>query len=156
MKYLVIFLCAFCTCTVNAQTKGHGKVKMHHGKKNAGVIRPSAVIPIAITNHFSSNYPGASQVNWSNKGNNYMARYMSGPYWTTTTYTPKGTVVETKTFMPAAQAPKAVMIYKNANPSFVVGDVIKLELPGKQPVYQVQVENGQYVYLNDIGLKVKF
>lgn len=173
MKYLLICLLALFTISATAQGKGHGKGKGHykHGWSHTSNLPPGLAkrngnlppglakktsLPPGLEKRFATDFPTATKVTWSKRKGNHVARYYTGDYWTTTTYTPQGKIVETRTFIPVAQAPQPVVVYRQANPSVNIADVVRLELPGKEPVYQVRVEKGQYVYLNQSGVRVNF
>ncbi len=160
MRYILICLIALLTIGANAQGKGHWK---HHGKGHKhwkqshnlppGIAKKTS-LPPGISKHFATTYPGATKVVWTQPKGKYRAKYLSNGYWTTTTYTPQATVVETRTFIPVAKAPQPVIIYKEANPSITIADIIRLELPGKETLYKVRTAPGRYVYVNETGTKV--
>jgi hypothetical protein len=164
MKYLFIFLLALFSIESIAQGKGNGKARGHLKNKHAdksvhispGQAKKSISVPAGITRHFSTNYPAVTNTRWTRSGNNYMATYKKNSLRTTTTYTLDGKIVETRSFIPATSLPNVVTTYSKANPLVQVGNVVRLQLPDKEPVYRIEVQNGQYVYLNDNGLKVNF
>jgi hypothetical protein len=155
MKYFIIFLLSLFTIEISAQGKGKAK---GHGKHKKTMVnhKHSFHIPPGLAKKFGTEHPGVSNLTWKSAGKNYMAKYKANSYWTTTTYTRDGQTVETKTFFPPNKSPNAISLYKAAHPSAHIGNVVRLELPQKEPVYRVEIQKGEFVYLNDNGIRVNF
>lgn len=112
-------------------------------------------VPAKVQAAFARDYGNISNVRWTKSRGNWTATYNGGLFGgvnSIATYHANGRRVDTRTNVPLAQIPQPVTIWQQrVGSSIQLGRILRIDLPGSQPVYQVTQGNGQIVYLNNTG-----
>lgn len=146
------------TAFAQGKGKGHGKdkhtkvknEKSDHAKNNIGV-------PNKVQTAFTKDYPNAYNVNWAKNRGDWTATYSVNGFRTTATYHANGSRRDTRTYIPVAQAPQPVVIYRErVGPSIQIGKILKIDMPGRPEVYQLQTTTGRLVYVDSKGSVITF
>jgi hypothetical protein len=150
----------------NGNGNGNTKVKIKHDddhdnktvkvKTNTNNNVNVSGVPSKVQAAFASEYGNLGNVRWTKSRGNWTAT--GGAFGSSiATYHANGQRIDTRTYIPVAQAPQPVVIYRQrVGPSVTIGKILKIDLPGSQDVYQVTRSNGQVVYLNNSGTVISY
>ncbi len=115
--------------------------------------------PAIIRSGFGRDFPAIQNATWSTDASrNYIARYKVGDWWTTTAYNTAGIRLETRTEFPvSAQYPSPVIMYREKiTTPMEFSRISRIERQGKNTVFELRLNNGRVVYINNEGLEVPF
>ncbi|WP_207955468.1 hypothetical protein [Segetibacter sp. 3557_3] len=115
--------------------------------------------PAIIRSGFGRDFPAIQNATWSTDASkNYIARYKVGDWWTTTSYNTAGIRLETRTEFPvSAQYPSPVIMYRErVNTPLEFSRISRIERQGKNTLFELRLNNGRVVYVNNDGVEVPF
>lgn len=129
------------------------------GNSRSTVGESQWTVPPPIATSFNKDFPMISNATWARNNLDtsiYSARYQSGAAWVTTNYNAAGQRLDTRTEMPLAIIPSAVQNYLARQPAgFKAVGIYKVEMQGRQDMYEIQSSGGKTVYLNNEGNEVR-
>lgn len=110
-----------------------------------------------VTAGFSRDYPGINGAEWRRDirdSLNYAARFRSGNNWSVTTYDPSGVRIETRINYTMPDMPRPVTLYKDKLGKSLtdIRQVTRIERPSLPAMYEVQLNSGRVLYLNEQGM----
>lgn len=118
-----------------------------------------AGVPDAVVSTFNLANAAAENITWSNSGGTWVARYMLGDTWLTSTYNPTGSRLDTRTELSLSNTsliPPAVTNFSKRNPSIKLNRVIKIETAGAGERYELMAGNdNQLIIINSEGQVLK-
>lgn len=117
-------------------------------------------VPPPVSSAFSKEATSVNNATWSRSNTDtaiYWARYQSGAEWIISSYNSTGNTLDRRTEISLQQLPTQLNGFINAQSSpFKVSSVYRLQVPGRQDVWEVRTPFDRVIYVNMNGEEVRY
>ncbi|WP_147205072.1 hypothetical protein [Segetibacter aerophilus] len=130
------------------------------GNSRSTVGESQWTIPPPITASFNKEFPASNSATWTRNNVDttiYSAKYKSGSQWIVTNYNSSGQRLDMRTEVPLVQPPRPVSVYLAKQPAnFKAATIYKLQVQGKDDLYEIETAGGKRIYINNDGVEVNY
>ncbi len=117
-------------------------------------------VPPPVSSAFSKDLPTIKNVTWNRSNTDtaiYWARYQSGSDWIISSYNSTGNTLDRRTEISIQQLPSQLSGFIRSQPSpFQASSVYRLQIPGRQDLYEIRTPQNRIMYVNMNGEEVKY
>ena len=123
--------------------------------------KPSKNQPAKVRSSFQRDYPNAVNVRWTKCRGDWTATFSGGLFRSTAVYHANGDRRDTRTPVTRNEMPRITLdsVFKK-RPGINIGDVIKIELPGKlDEIFRIKAGTdvgSEFLFFNKLGEMIKY